>query len=92
MAFVLQFVAGPRRILSAKSSKGPGSRTWSVRKVERVTVTAFAVKHGAWEQAFGYRFQTADRTIVISGDTGPASGLADKCRRSRGRVQGSFRF
>jgi ribonuclease BN (tRNA processing enzyme) len=48
---------------------------------ERVTVTAFAVKHGAWEQAFGYRFQTPDRTIVISGDTGPESHIEDQCRR-----------
>jgi ribonuclease BN (tRNA processing enzyme) len=46
-----------------------------------VTVTAFAVKHGAWEQAFGYRFQTPDRTIVISGDTGPDSHIEDQCRR-----------
>ena len=52
-----------------------------VYRDERVTVTAFAVTHGAWAQAFGYRFQTPDRTIVISGDTGPESGLADQCRR-----------
>jgi ribonuclease BN (tRNA processing enzyme) len=48
---------------------------------DRVTVTAFAVKHGAWPQAFGYRFQTPDRTIVISGDTGPDSRIEDQCRR-----------
>jgi ribonuclease BN (tRNA processing enzyme) len=48
---------------------------------ERVTVTAFLVPHGAWRQAFGYRFQTADRTIVISGDTGPDSHIEDHCRR-----------
>jgi ribonuclease BN (tRNA processing enzyme) len=48
---------------------------------ELVTVTAFAVKHGAWEHAFGYRFQTPDRTIVISGDTGPDSHIEDQCRR-----------
>ncbi len=47
----------------------------------RVTVTAFAVKHGAWPQAFGYRFQTPDRTIVISGDTGPTSHIEDQCQR-----------
>ena len=47
---------------------------------DRVTVTAFAVKHGAWEQAFGYRFQTPDRTIVISGDTGADSHIEDQCR------------
>jgi ribonuclease BN (tRNA processing enzyme) len=48
---------------------------------DRVTVTAFAVKHGAWPQAFGYRFQTPDRTIVISGDTGPDSRIEDQCQR-----------
>jgi ribonuclease BN (tRNA processing enzyme) len=52
-----------------------------VYRDERVTVTAFAVKHGAWEQAFGYRFQTPDRTIVISGDSGPDSHLEAQCQR-----------
>jgi ribonuclease BN (tRNA processing enzyme) len=52
-----------------------------VYRDERVIVTAFPVKHGAWEQAFGYRFQTADRTIVISGDTGAESKIEDQCRR-----------
>ena len=33
-----------------------------------VAVEAFAVDHGTWP-AFGYRFETLDRTIVISGDT-----------------------
>jgi ribonuclease BN (tRNA processing enzyme) len=48
---------------------------------ELVKVTAFAVKHGAWEQAFGYRFETPDRTIVVSGDTGPDSHIDEQCRR-----------
>jgi ribonuclease BN (tRNA processing enzyme) len=48
---------------------------------DRVTVTAFPVPHGAWPQAFGYRFQTADRSIVVSGDTGPDSHIEDQCRR-----------
>jgi ribonuclease BN (tRNA processing enzyme) len=48
---------------------------------DRVTVTAFAVKHGDWPQAFGYRFQTADRTIVISGDSGPDSHIDAQCQR-----------
>lgn len=48
---------------------------------DKVTVTAFAVKHGAWPQAFGYRFKTPDRTIVISGDTGPDSKIEDQCQR-----------
>ena len=44
-----------------------------VYKDSNVSVTAFNVKHGEWgTRAFGYRFQTADRTIVITGDTLPA--------------------
>jgi ribonuclease BN (tRNA processing enzyme) len=52
-----------------------------VYRDDRVTVTAFAVTHGAWKQAFGYRFQTPDRTIVISGDTGPDSHIEEQCRQ-----------
>jgi ribonuclease BN (tRNA processing enzyme) len=43
-----------------------------------VTVTAFAVKHGSWD-AFGYRFDTADRRIVISGDTAPSDAVVVAC-------------
>jgi len=50
-----------------------------VYKDENVTVTAFLVKHGSWDQAFGYRFQTPDRTIVISGDTAPADSIIQAC-------------
>lgn len=32
-------------------------------------VVAFAVDHGAWKHAYGYRFEAPDKTIVISGDT-----------------------
>ena len=48
---------------------------------DRVVVTAFPMKHGAWEHAFGYRFQTPDRTIVVSGDGGPDSKIDEQCRR-----------
>jgi ribonuclease Z len=34
----------------------------------RVRVTAFAVHHGSWPHAFGYRIEGPDRTIVITGD------------------------
>lgn len=44
-----------------------------------VKVTAFAVKHGDWEHAYGYRFETQDRTIVISGDTTPTQSVVDAC-------------
>jgi ribonuclease Z len=32
-------------------------------------VVAFAVDHGAWKHAYGYRFEASDKVIVISGDT-----------------------
>ncbi|MGH9520308.1 MAG: MBL fold metallo-hydrolase [Terriglobales bacterium] len=44
-----------------------------------VTVTAFAVHHGSWDYAFGYRFQAADRTVVFSGDTTPVAAVAQAC-------------
>jgi ribonuclease BN (tRNA processing enzyme) len=44
-----------------------------------VKVTAFAVKHGSWKNALGYRFETPDRTIVISGDASPSESVAENC-------------
>ena len=46
---------------------------------ERVTVTAFEVRHGSWPQAFGYRFETPDRVIVISGDAAPSESVVEMC-------------
>jgi hypothetical protein len=34
---------------------------------DKVKATAFPVRHGEWPQAFGYRFDTPGRSIVISG-------------------------
>jgi ribonuclease BN (tRNA processing enzyme) len=44
-----------------------------------VKVTAFLVKHGNWDQAFGYRFDTADRSVVLSGDTAPTEAVVKAC-------------
>lgn len=44
-------------------------------------VTAIPVHHGSWAQAFGYRIDTPDRTIVISGDCAPTPALAIACDR-----------
>lgn len=51
-----------------------------VYKDDRVTVRAFPVAHGEWLQAFGYRFETPDRIIVISGDTSPSKELIANCQ------------
>jgi ribonuclease Z len=40
-----------------------------------VRIRAFRVNHGAWRDAFGYRIDTPDRSIVISGDTRPSQEL-----------------
>jgi ribonuclease BN (tRNA processing enzyme) len=45
-----------------------------------VTVTAFPAHHGTWAQAFGYRVQTPDRVIVLSGDAGPPSEIPAQCQ------------
>jgi ribonuclease BN (tRNA processing enzyme) len=44
----------------------------------RVTVTAFNVPHGDLI-AYGYRFQTPDRVIVISGDSSPTDTIVKAC-------------
>ncbi len=49
-----------------------------VYKDANVTVTAFATKHAM--DSYGYRFDTPDRSIVISGDTNPTQATIDACR------------
>ncbi|MBT3382711.1 MAG: MBL fold metallo-hydrolase [Prolixibacteraceae bacterium] len=40
-----------------------------------VKVEAFKVIHGSWPNAYGFRFTTPDKTIVISGDTRPCANI-----------------
>ena len=51
----------------------------TVYKDQNVTVKAFLVNHGDVPQAFGYRIETSDRTIVISGDAAPSQSVIDSC-------------
>jgi ribonuclease BN (tRNA processing enzyme) len=44
-----------------------------------ITVKAFLVKHATWDQAFGYGFETPNRSIVVSGDTAPTPAIAEAC-------------
>jgi ribonuclease Z len=50
-----------------------------VYRDDRVTVDAFRVPHGKWEHAFGFRFRTPDKVIVISGDTAFTPAIAEQC-------------
>jgi ribonuclease BN (tRNA processing enzyme) len=46
----------------------------------RVMVTAFPVHHHEMKDSFGFRFDTPDRSVVISGDTTPAPELIENAR------------
>ncbi len=50
-----------------------------VYKDDNVTVKAFAVHHGSWREAYGYRFETPDKVIVISGDCSPSPSVIENC-------------
>jgi ribonuclease BN (tRNA processing enzyme) len=51
-----------------------------VYKDGNVRVTAFRVSHGTVEDAFGYRFETQDKVIVISGDTAPTEAMVEHAK------------
>ena len=44
-----------------------------------VKVTAFPVEHGSWREAYGFLFETANKKIVISGDTRPSQNVINAC-------------
>ena len=48
-----------------------------IYKDANVTVSAFATKHAM--ESYGYRFDTPDRRIVISGDTSPTEETVKAC-------------
>lgn len=45
-----------------------------------VRITAIPVLHGSWKEAYGYRIDTPDRSIVISGDTRPSASIEQSAR------------
>ncbi len=44
---------------------------------ENITVEAFPVPHGTWPNAWGFRFTTPDKIIVISGDSSPSEKIIE---------------
>jgi len=46
-----------------------------IYKDAHIKVEAFLVKHGTWPNAYGFRFTTPERVIVISGDTAPCENI-----------------
>ena len=74
---------------AARTEVRGNSLSWQVRGADvapgvvyrdsNVVVKAFEVPHPPWQHAFGYRVETADRVIVISGDTRPSDAIAREC-------------
>ena len=47
---------------------------------DNVKVEAFPVPHGTWPNAWGFRFTTPDKVIVLSGDTAPSEKVLEYAR------------
>ncbi|MDZ4805761.1 MAG: MBL fold metallo-hydrolase, partial [Candidatus Eisenbacteria bacterium] len=62
------------------SSSSPKSRTLVVYDSAGVKVTAIPVPHGNWRHAYGYRIDTPDRSIVLSGDTAYSTLILEMSR------------
>lgn len=50
-----------------------------VYRDSNVVVRAFAVPHGDWKHAFGFRFETPERSIVVTGDTRMSDAIVTAC-------------
>jgi ribonuclease Z len=46
-----------------------------IYKDKNISVEAFKVPHGSFDDAYGFRFTSKDKVIVFSGDTGPSKTL-----------------
>ncbi len=47
---------------------------------EDLVIGAFPARHGAWEKAYGFRFETPSATICISGDSAPHPQMVENYR------------
>lgn len=51
-----------------------------IYKDSLIEVQAFLVKHGSWDQSFGFKFTTPDKSIVISGDCTYSEAVIEMCK------------
>jgi ribonuclease BN (tRNA processing enzyme) len=59
--------------------RGADTAPGIVYRDSNIVVKAFDVLHAPWRHAYGYRVETPDRVIVISGDTRPTDAIAREC-------------
>lgn len=74
------------RVQGAEPANATGYRvvaheadTGVVYRDSNVVVRAFAVPHGDWRAAYGYRFDGGGRSIVFSGDTHASDAVVRAC-------------
>lgn len=70
---------GVRGVSPSWQVRGADVAAGVVYRDSNIVVKAFEVPHPPWQHAFGYRLETADRIIVISGDTRPSDAIAREC-------------
>lgn len=80
LSFFAEDIHLRRDLLEKHPAAGATIRTHIVREGVvyddgKVKITAFAVDHRPVLNAFGYRFESDGRTVVISGDTRPTENL-----------------
>lgn len=66
----------PRAYIVRAHDVSPGE----IYRDDAVRVVAFAVKHGTWKHAYGYRFEARDKVVVISGDTTYSDSLVEAAK------------
>jgi len=64
----------------ARPQRSGGGAAREIFRDDRVRVTCALNHHPPIEQSFAYRFETADRSIVISGDTSYAESVRELAR------------
>ncbi|MBD0837494.1 MBL fold metallo-hydrolase [Streptomyces sp. TRM68416] len=72
--FPLPKGAGPRKLMA------PPMEPFEVMRDDRVRVTAVLVEHPPVFPSFAFRFDTADGSVVFSGDTAPCGNVARLAR------------
>jgi ribonuclease Z len=70
----LEPAVGPAYVVHTHDVK-PGE----IYRDDSVRVIAFAVPHGSWKYAYGYRFEAKDKIVVFSGDTTYSDAVARAC-------------
>ena len=59
-----------------KEFRGPGL----IYEDANVRVRAFRVAHAGWKESYGFRFETPDKVIVVSGDCTPSEAVVEACQ------------